>query len=179
MSRAGWPFSGSPAKRLARWIGTLRQRTLQIGLGLGMLVIVILVEVLAVTPAGIYSYTVTGYRNFKIAAPKDRVLAELNRVPAIRTLITCGPYSESSLVRQRHFVRTPELDAAAVWIARYRNHNVLLLLFREQSLSRILLLKTRFSREISSPLFDTCRPDLLQDVDGFLSAQAAHPVFYH
>lgn len=178
MSRAAWPFSGLPAKRLAQWIGNLRQRTLQIGLGVGMLVIVILVEILAVSPAGIYSYTANGYRNFKISAPKTRILAEINRIPAIRTLITCRPYSDTALVRQRHFVRTPELDAADVWIARYKNHNVLLFLFRDQALSRILLLKTRFSREISSPLFDTCRPDLIDDIDVYLETQAAFPVFY-
>ncbi len=71
-----------------------RQRALQISLGLGMLVIVILVEVLAISPAGIYSYTLTGYRNFKIGAPRQRILAEINRVPAIRTLITCTPDSD-------------------------------------------------------------------------------------
>jgi hypothetical protein len=49
-----------PAKRLAQWIDNHRQRTLQIGLGFGMLVIVILVEVLAVSPAGIYSYAAEG-----------------------------------------------------------------------------------------------------------------------
>jgi hypothetical protein len=179
MSRAAWPFNGLPAKRLAQWIGNFRQRTLQIGLGLGMLVIVILVEILAVSPAGIYSYATTGYRNFKISAPKARVLSEINRIPAIRTLLTCQPYSETTLVRQRHFVRTPELAGADVWIARYRNHQVVLFLFREQALSRILLLKTRFSREISSPLFDTCRPDLLDDIDFYLETQAALPVFYH
>ena len=178
MSRAAWPFSGLPSKRLAQWIDNLRQRTLQIGLGVGMLVIVILVEILAVSPAGIYSYTVTGYRNFKISAPKARVLAEINRVPAIRTLITCQPDSETRLKTIRHFTLTPELMAADVWIARYRNHNAALFLFRDQALLRILLLKTRFSREISLPLFDTCRPDLLDDIGFFLETQTALPVFY-
>ncbi|EMS77800.1 hypothetical protein [Desulfotignum phosphitoxidans] len=156
-----------------------RQRALQISLGLGMLVIVILVEVLAISPAGIYSYTLTGYRNFKIGAPRQRILAEINRVPAIRTLITCTPDSETMLLTQRHFTHTPELDVSDVWIARYRNHNVIIFLFKEQTLSRILLLKTRFSRQISSALFDTCRLDLLEDIDLFLENQTVHPVFYH
>lgn len=178
MSRAVWPFSGLTAKRLVQWVGNLRQRTLQIGLGVGMLVIVILVEILAVSPAGIYSCSVNGYRNFKISAPKTLVLAEINRVPAIRTLITCRPDSEAHLKTTRHFTLTPELMAADVWIARYRNHNAALFVFRDQALLRILLLKTRFSREISLPLFDTCRPDLLDDIDGYLEAQTALPVFY-
>lgn len=179
MSKAAWPSSGLSAKRLAQWIGNHRQRTLQIALGLGMLVIVILVEVLAVSPAGIYSYTADGYRNFKISAPKARILAEINRVSAIRTLVTCHPYSETTLKRRRHFTQIPELDAADVWIARYRNHNVVIFLFQEKTLSRILLLKTLYSREISSPLFDVCRPDLLDEIDRFLENQTAHPVFYH
>jgi hypothetical protein len=179
MSKAVWPSSGVSAKRLVQWIGNHRQRTLQIALGLGMLVIVILVEVLAVSPAGIYSYTADGYRNFKISTPKTRVLMEINRVPAIRTLVSCNPDSEISLVSRRHFVQTPELVAADVWIARYRNHNVVIFLFQEKHLSRILLLKTRYSREISSPLFDACRPDLFDEVDRFLKNQTAHPVFYH
>ena len=156
-----------------------QQRALQISLGLGMLVIVILVEVLAISPAGIYSYTSTGYRNFKVGGPKQRILAEINRVPAIRTLITCTPDSETTLLTQRHFTQIPELDTANVWIARYRNNNKIIFLFQDQTLSRILLLKTRFNRQISSSLFDTCRLDLLDDIDLFLEIQTAHPVFYH
>ncbi len=178
MSKVVWPFSGLSAKQLAQWIDNHRQRTMQIALGLGMLVIVILVEVLAISPAGIYSFTTEGYRNFKINASKPRVLVEINRVPAIRTLLSCNPDSEISLVSRRHFVQTPELDAADVWIARYRNNHVVIFLFQEQALSRILLLKTRYSREISSPLFDACRPDLLDDIDFFLKTQTALPVFY-
>jgi len=156
-----------------------RQRTLQIGLGCGMLVVVILVEVLAISPAGIYSYTADGYRAFKISAPKKRVLAEINHVPAIRTLVTCAPRSRTTLVNQRHFAYTKELDTADVWMARYRKENVLIFMFADQVLVRILLLKTRFNREISSPLFDSCRPDLLQNVDRFLEEQTGHAVFYH
>jgi hypothetical protein len=156
-----------------------RQRSLQIALGLGMLVIVILVEILAVSPAGIYSYTAEGFRNFKIHAPKQRVLAEINREPAIRTLISCDPDSETTLVTTRHFTLTPELMAADVWIARYRSHNAALFLFQDQALLRIVLLKTRFNRPIASALFDTCRLDLLDNVDLFLETQAALPVFYH
>jgi hypothetical protein len=43
----------------------------------------------------------------------------------------------------------------------------------------VLLLKTRFGRQISSPLFDGCRPGLLEDIDRFLADQTEHPVFYH
>jgi hypothetical protein len=164
---------------LAGMTGKQRQRALQIGLGAGMLMIVILVEVLAISPAGIYSYTAKGYRAFKIDAPKQRILAEINQVPAIRTLITCDPLSRTALVTQRHFSYTKELDTADIWIARYRKNNVLIFLFQDQALVRILMLKTRFSRQISSPLFDTCRPDLHQDVDRFLKEQTEHPVFYH
>jgi len=156
-----------------------RQRTLQIGLGFGMLVVVILVEVLAISPGGIYSYTKEGFRAFKIGAPKKRVLAEINHVPAIRTLDTCAPNSSTTLVTRRHFSYTKALDTANVWIARYRKENVLIFKFQDQTLVRILLLKTRFNREISSPLFDACRPDLLQNVDRFLETQTDHAVFYH
>ncbi len=144
-----------------------------------MLVIVVLVEILAVSPAGIYSYTKEGFRNFKIHAPKQRILAEINREPAIRTLISCNPDSETTLVTTRHFTLTPQLSAAEVWIARYRNHNAALFLFQDQALSRILLLKTRFNRPIASALFDVCRSDLFNNVDLFLKTQATLPVFYH
>jgi len=156
-----------------------RQRSLQIGLGFGMLVVVILVEVLAISPAGIYSYTTNGFRAFKITSPKQRILAEINRVPAIRTLVTCSPRSRTTLVTRRHFSYTQALETADVWIARYRNQNVLIFMFQDQVLVRILQLKTRFNRPISSPLFDTCRPDLLQNPDRFLEQQTRHPVFYH
>ncbi len=180
MSKEAWPFRllFQPDRRV-QMMKKQRQRALQISLGLGMLVIVILVELLAISPAGIYSYTTTGYRNLKIGASRQRILAEINRIPAIRTLITCTPDSETTLLNQRHFTYTPELDTADVWIARYRNHNVILFLFHEQTLSRILVLKTRLGRQISSSLFDTCRVDLLQDIDRFLETQTAHPVFYH
>jgi hypothetical protein len=156
-----------------------RQRALQISLGCGMLVIVILVEVLAVSPAGIYSYTTDGYRAFKINAPKPWVLDEINRVPAIRTLISCDPDSTTNLISQRHFSYTHVIAAADIWIARYRNNQVLLFFFHEDRLSRVLLLKSRFGRRIASPLFDDCQPDLLQNVDRFLADQTDHPVFYH
>jgi hypothetical protein len=68
-----------------------------------MLLIVILVEVLAVSPAGIYSYTIEGYRTFKIDASKKRILDEINRVAAIRTLITCNPDSWTDLKSRRQF----------------------------------------------------------------------------
>ena len=156
-----------------------RQRTLQIGFGLGMLVMVVLVEVVAVLPAGIYSYTTQGYRAFKINAPKQRILAEINRVPGIRTLISCDPDSRTDLLSQRHFSYSGEIAAADAWIARYRKNHVLLFLFQDDKLARILLLKTRFGRQISSPLLDACRPDLLRDIDRFLAIQTDHPVFYH
>ncbi len=156
-----------------------RQRFLQIGLGFGMLVVVILVEVLAISPAGIYSFTTSGYRAFKISSPKQRILAEINRVPAIRTLVTCNPQSRTTLVTRRHFPYTKAIDTADVWMARYRKENVLIFIFQDQALVRILLLKTRFNQPISSPLFDTCRPDLLQNPDRFLEQQTDHAVFYH
>lgn len=156
-----------------------RQRTLQISLGFGMLVVVILVEVLAISPSGIYSYTIDGFRAFKIGAPKKRILAEINHVPAIRTLVTCEPNSRTILVTRRHFSYTEALDTADVWIARYRKENVLIFMFQDQVLVRILLLKTRFNREISSPLFDSCRPGMLDNVDRFLEEQTDHTVFYH
>lgn len=155
-----------------------RQRTLQIGFGLGLLLIVVLVEVVAVSPTGIYSYTTQGYRAFKINAPKQRILAEINRVPVIRTLISCDPDSRTELLSQRHFSYSAEIAAADAWIARNRKNHVLLFLFQDGKLVRILLLKTRFGREISSPLFDGCRPDLLRDIDRFLALQTDHPVFY-
>ncbi len=155
-----------------------RQRALQIGLGFTMLVIVILVELLAIAPTGIYSYTTGGYKAFKINSPKQRILAEINRVPAIRTLITCDPHTRSALVTQRHFTYTRALETSDAWIARYRKKNVLLFLFQNQKLDRILLLKTRMGQQISSPLFDQCDTFILQNVDRFLEEQAAHQVFY-
>lgn len=155
-----------------------RQRVLQIGLGVTMLVIVILVEMLAIAPTGIYSYTTGRYKAFAIGAPKQRILAEINRVPAIRTLITCDPHTRSALVTRRHFAYTSALETSDAWIARYRKKNVLLFLFQNQKLDRILLLKTRMGEQISSPLFDHCDPALLQNVDRFLEEQAVHQVFY-
>lgn len=156
-----------------------RQRTLQISLGLSMILVVILVEVLAVSPAGIYSYTIEGYRTFKVNAPKKWVLDEINRVAAIRTLISCNPDSRTDLKSRRHFSYSHDIEAADVWIARYRNNNVLLFFFQDDKLARVLLLKTRFGRQISSPLFDGCRPDLLKDIDRFLADQTDHLAFYH
>jgi hypothetical protein len=156
-----------------------RQRTLQISLGLGMILVVILVEVLAVSPAGIYSYSIDGYRTFKVNTPKKWILDEINRVAAIRTLISCNPDSRTDLKIRRHFSYSSDIEAADVWIARYRKNNVLLFLFQDDRLARVLLLKTRFGRQIFSPLFDGCRPDLLKDIDRFLAEQTDHPVFYH
>lgn len=156
-----------------------RQRALQISLGLGMVILVVLVELVAVESAGIYSFTSGGYKTFKIGAPKKRVLAEINRFKAIRAVSTCDPDSETVLKTTRHFTLTDALDTSDTWICRFRKGRVLLLLFRDNQLHRILLLKSRFNRDISSPLFDRCNPKALADIDGFLERQTDHAVFLH
>lgn len=154
-----------------------RQRALQLSLGFGMILLVVLVELVAIEDAGIYSFTEGKYKTFIIGAPRHRVLAEVNRFKAIRRIRTCRPDSLEELKKRRHFTMTDSLSTSSIWICRFKNGNQLMFLFREGELSRILLLKSRFNREIRSQLFAGCPKDM-DEVDAFLKNQAEHEVFY-
>jgi len=66
-----------------------KQRRLQIFLGVGLIFFAFLIEMVAVHPSGIYSYTRKGYKEFKIGLSKEAVLKKINRRKTIRTIRVC------------------------------------------------------------------------------------------
>jgi len=155
-----------------------RQRLLQVGMGIGLLCLAFLVEMVAIQPRGIYSYSNYGYKTFKIGLSREEVLREINKIKAIRTIQTCAPESELKLRSRRLFEMEPAFASSLIWICQDKKKNLFLFHFNDKGLDRVLHLKGRSGKLVYSPLFDKCRPGIHQDIDGYLEQQTAHKVFY-
>ncbi len=155
-----------------------RQRLLQVGMGIGLLCLAFLVEMVAIEPRGIYSYSHDGYKTFKIGLSREGVLLEINKIKAIRNIMTCDPESELKLRSRRLFEMEPALANSSIWICQDKKKNLFLFHFNDKGLDRILHLKGRTGKLVYSPLFDQCRPDIHQDIDAYLETQTVHKVFY-
>jgi hypothetical protein len=155
-----------------------KQRLLQVGMGIGLICLAFLVEMVAIEPQGIYSYSHYGYKGFKIGISRERVLRKINKIKSIRTILTCEPNTELKLSSRRLFEMKAALVDSHIWICQDKKKNVFLFQFRNDRLDRILRLKGRFGKVVFSPLFDQCRTDIHQDIDGYLENQTTHKVFY-
>ncbi|MBU0970186.1 MAG: hypothetical protein KKC20_06040 [Proteobacteria bacterium] len=155
-----------------------RQRLLQVGMGMGLLFLAFLVEMVAVEPPGIYSYSAYGYKGFKIGLSREKVLAQINKVTAIRRIITCAPGADLRLTSRRSFEMTEALARSSVWICQGKKKLRFVFLFRQDRLVRILRLKGSLQPGEDFFLFDRCQQEIYPDMDGFLDRQIRHRVFY-
>ncbi len=158
-----------------------RQRLLQVGMGIGLLFLAFLLEMVAIEPPGIYSYSQQGYKGFKIGLSREGLLREINKVIAIRRIISCDPSNSSQdlkLTSQRFFEMTDGLTQSNVWICRGKKKVGFLFLFKGDRLARLLRLKSGFLKEGASPLFDLCQPEIYPEMDGYLNSQTTHEIFY-
>jgi len=158
-----------------------RQRLLQVGMGIGLLLLAFLLEVVAIEPPGIYSYSRQGYKGFKIGLSREGLLKEINKVSTIRRIMVCDPSSSSQdlkLTSQRFFKMTEGLTQSHVWICRGKKKVGFLFQFQGERLVRVLRLKSSFFEEGVSPLFDRCQPEIYPEMDGYLNRQEAHEIFY-
>ncbi len=157
-----------------------RQRLLQVGMGIGLLLLAFLLEMVAIEPPGIYSYSQRGYKGFKIGLSREGLLREINKVTAIRRIIACEPNSSQDLklTSRRFFEMTDGLIQSHVWICRGKKKVGFLFIFQGDRLARVLRLKSSFFKEGASPLFDRCEPEIYPEMDGYLERQTTHEIFY-
>ncbi|RLB93793.1 MAG: hypothetical protein DRH26_02980 [Deltaproteobacteria bacterium] len=154
---------------------------LQVGMGVVLIFLAFLLEMVIIEPSGIYSYSHYGYKQFKIGLSREGLLREINRVIAIRHILTCdssGPSADLKLTSRRSFEMTEDLTRSHVWICQGKKKVGFLFQFQGDRLARVLRLKVRFFEEGSFPLFYQCQPGIYQDMDGYLNTQTVHGVFY-
>ncbi len=169
-----------------------KQRLLQLAMGVLLIVIVILVEMVAVTPKGIYSYTADGLGPFKINSDRAAVLKEINKIRAVRQLETCSPDSRISLESRRRFEMNDQMADALAWRCTDRKKGLYIFLFDpdQDRLSRLIHLNDLPDPNNPFDLFSQCmvtekKPDqgrepvISQDLDHFLETQTRYPVHYH
>ncbi len=155
-----------------------KQRLLQVGMGIGLIFLAFLLEMVAIEPSGIYSYSRQGYKGFKIGLSREGLLKEINKTTSIRRIITCDPAADQKLTSRRFFEMTNGLTRSDVWICQGKKKVGFLFQFQDDHLARVLRLKIGSTEEESSPLFDQCQPGVYQDMDAYLNRQAIHGVFY-
>jgi len=156
----------------------VKQTLLQLSFGIGLIFFAVLIELLAVHPSGIYSYTQKGYNEFKIGVSKEQVLKKINRQKAIRTIKTCDPDNVFELQSRKLFKMEEDLLSSDFWICPGRTGKDFLFLFKDGFLDRILLQRLRFGKKEKSTLFSQCSPERLKEIDKYLNAQEKLSVFY-
>lgn len=157
-----------------------RQRLLQVFMGIGLLFLAFLIEMVIIEPTGIYSYSLQGYKGFKIGLSREGLLREINRVKAIRQILPCDPLEASKelkLTSRRSFDMTPVLARSDVWICRGKKNVGFLFQFEKDLLVLVLRLKCRSFNKGDFPLFEQCQPEIYTDIPGFLNRQTRHAVF--
>lgn len=153
------------------------QRMLQVSFGVGLIFLVLLIDLVAVHPSGIYSYSRDGFKNFRIGASRAAVLKEINRQKAIRIIRTCGPDQVFELTSRKGFVLEQGLAAAPVWICHDRTGKDFLFVFKADLLERIFLQRLRYWKKQGSLLFSQCDPGILKNIDAYLTLQEKLPVY--
>ncbi len=154
------------------------QKMLQVSFGIGLIIFAFLVELLAVHPSGIYSYSQKGYKAFKIGLSKDRVLKKINKQKTLRVIKVCDPQKVIKLKSRKPFQMQEALLSSDFWICPGRKGKDFLFLFKDGALDRILLQRLRFGKKEGSLIFSQCKPDKIKDIDSYLMTQEKLKVFY-
>ena len=154
-----------------------RQRLLQLAMGGLLILIVIFVELVAVTPEGIYVYTEDGIRDFSIGMDKPALLKEINRNRGIRELVTCDPESRLEITSRKGFTMTEAMMSARYWRCLDRKRGIYLFEFSGDRLSRILHINDLPDPDEPFVLFFEC-PESPAGIEKLLESQTRYPVNY-
>jgi len=155
-----------------------KQRILQISFGAGLILFAFLIELMAVHPSGIYSYTQKGYKEFKIGLSKERVLKNINKQKTIRKIKVCNPDQVFELKSRHLFKMEEDLVSSDFWLCHDRTGKDFLFVFKDEILERVLLQRLRFGKKKGSSLFFQCDPEILKDIDTYLADREKLKVFY-
>lgn len=155
-----------------------KQRALQASFGIGLIIFALLIELVAIHPSGIYSYTREGYKEFKIGFSKEAVLKRINKHKSIRAIRTCDPDRVIELTSRRLFKMGEDLLSSDVWTCEDRTGKNFLFVFKAGVLERVVLQRLRLGTKEGSILFSTCSQDFLSDMDDYLAKRERLTVFY-
>jgi len=154
------------------------QRKLQLFMGICLILLAFLIEMVAVHPSGIYSYTQKGYKEFKIGLLKEQVLKKINKRKAIRTIRACEPARVFELKSRKLFMMEEDLVLSDFWVCHDRTGKDFLFFFKNGTLEKVLLQRLRFGKKEGSVLFSQCSPEILKDIDNYLATLEKLDVFY-
>jgi len=71
-----------------------------------------------------------------------------------------------------------DLVVSDFWICHDRTGKDFLFLFKDGALEKILLQRLRFGKKGGSILFSQCNPEILKDIDNYLSTRETLKVFH-
>ncbi|MCP3943289.1 MAG: hypothetical protein GY710_17635 [Desulfobacteraceae bacterium] len=154
------------------------QRLLQAGMGIGLIFLAFLLEMVAIEPPGIYSYSSYGYKGFKIGLSREDLLDQINKQISIRQIMTCDPSTDLKLTSRRSFEMTDGLVQSDVWICQGKKNVGFLFQFRGDRLVRVLRFKNSSFNEDDFSLLGQCQPVIYKQMDDYLNRQTIHGVFY-
>jgi hypothetical protein len=155
-----------------------KQRILQVSFGVGLIFFAFLIELVAIHPSGIYSYSQKGYKEFKIGLSKQKVLKNINKRKTIRTIRICDPHRIFELHSRKLFKMEADLISSDFWLCHDRTGKDFLFLFKNQILGRILIQRLRFGKKQGSVLFSNCNSEWFKDIDIYLTRQEKLSVYY-
>ncbi|MDD9305213.1 MAG: hypothetical protein HUK40_23945 [Desulfobacter sp.] len=153
------------------------QRFWQLFMAVVLILAVFLVEMVAVSPKGIYSYTRSGTQGFFIGDEKTAVLSQINKIKSIRFIETCFPKGRVRLSSRKAFDMVPVLADSVTWQCWDRKKGAYYFLFKKDRLFRILYLNDLPENYGEEDLFFPCFSTDTH-VDDFLNTQKNYPVFH-
>ena len=105
-------------------------------MGVGLIFFAFLIEMVAVHPSGIYSYTRQGYKEFKIGLLKEEVLKKVNKRKTIRTIRVCESDKVFELKSRKVFEMEKALVLSDFWICHDRTGKDFLFFFKDETLEK-------------------------------------------
>ena len=152
-------------------------------MGLGLVVLAFFLEVVAVPPRGIHVYGIgaKGYRGLTPGISRVETLEAVNGNKAIRVLQSCAPDSWTKLTSRHPFAMTEALQASDVWVCRPWKGNPIHLIFDQDRLEQVIMLRTGWRWKKRTPVLQKCLPRAGGKVapELYLDSQTVYPVFHH
>lgn len=156
-----------------------RQTILRVAFGISILAFALLIEMVAIHPSGLYSYTQKdGYGEFDMGISKAQVLKRINKRKTLREIKTCNPEKFLLRTTRRGIELAENLLASDFWFAYDRTGGIFLFVFKDNHLAHVLIQRLRFGKMQGSILFSSCDEDKLYNLDQYLEKNESLSVFY-
>lgn len=156
-----------------------RQTILRLAFGISILAFALIIEMVAIHPSGLYSYTQKdGYREFDMGISKAQVLKRINKRKTLREIKTCNPEKFLLRTTRKGIELAENLLTSDFWFAYDRTGKIFLFVFKDNHLAHVLIQRLRFGKMQGSVLFSSCDEDKLYNLDQYLEKNESLSVFY-